>query len=81
MASTSTAAMSMRTELVPIAPTASRGALWADDSRDRRAAEWRTKKKPLVSQGLVRRILDILKRGRRGSNPQPPDRQSGTLTN
>ena len=30
---------------------------------------------PQVSAGLRD------KRGRRGSNPQPPDRQSGTLTN
>lgn len=31
---------------------------------------------PTVSAGKA-----VKKRGRRGSNPQPPDRQSGTLTN
>jgi len=42
-------------------------------------------KQPLVSQGfgLLQSTADIssLERGRRDSNPQPPDRQSGTLTN
>ncbi len=35
-----------------------------------------TRKKPLSS-----RDSGFIERGRRGSNPQPPDRQSGTLTN
>ena len=41
--------------------------------------------KPLVSQGFASSNQfvspDVIKRPRRGSNPQPPDRQSGTLTN
>ena len=40
---------------------------------------------PLISQGFGHHLSasdrSIQKRGRRDSNPQPPDRQSGTLTN
>jgi integrase len=40
---------------------------------------------PPVSQGFGHRqavpVSPVLQRGRRDSNPQPPDRQSGTLTN
>jgi len=42
-------------------------------------------KKPPISQGFRQRqaVPDspIQERGRRGSNPQPPERQSGALTN
>ena len=36
---------------------------------------------PCQSKGLSSIVIDLLQRARRGSNPQPPDRQSGTLTN
>ena len=36
---------------------------------------------PCRCKGLSSTDTECLKRGRRGSNPQPPDRQSGTLTN
>ena len=36
---------------------------------------------PCKCKGLSSTDTECLKRGRRGSNPQPPDRQSGTLTN
>ena len=36
---------------------------------------------PCECKGLSSTDSDCHQRGRRGSNPQPPDRQSGTLTN
>jgi integrase len=36
---------------------------------------------PCMGKGLSSSDSDCHQRGRRGSNPQPPDRQSGTLTN
>lgn len=38
-------------------------------------------KKPLTGQGFRTISGEIIQRGRRDSNPQPPDRQSGALTN
>jgi hypothetical protein len=36
---------------------------------------------PRQGKGLSATDTDCHQRGRRGSNPQPPDRQSGTLSN
>lgn len=54
-------------------------------TQDRQNGDVPETKQPPVSQGFshqqAQAVTSVQERGRRDSNPQPPDRQSGTLTN